>query len=145
MQGCATRAECVPGRARTARVVEVGTALQFQLNVFCTMRPKGRRADRLSVGPLHVQVHPRGAGTLVNINEFGALLNLQEPADVGSYLSFDIHGEHGVVTLRGRVVRSTAVAERARLEWTDAAAYAVAVEFMELPEPAAAVRKLVRK
>lgn len=73
------------------------------------------------------------SGTLVDLSEFGALLDLPAPGDVNSHLTFDLHWEGIPVRLHGRVVRSMPNYDgAARVAWMEPASYHVAVEFFDL-------------
>jgi hypothetical protein len=92
-----------------------------------------RRAKRLKSGPLRVVLETGPTGTLVDLNEFGARLDLPAPQDVNSRLTFDLHWEGVTVRLQGRVVRSTPhFDDEARLTWGEPASYHVALEFFDL-------------
>jgi hypothetical protein len=109
--------------------------------------PKERRAARLRPGPLRVDLQSGGTGTLVDLSEFGALLDLPTPNDVDSHVSFDLHWENVPVRLHGRVVRSTPRYEGPwRIAWTEPASYHVAVEFFDLAaQCATTLRDLLQK
>jgi hypothetical protein len=92
-----------------------------------------RRAKRLKSGPLRVVLETGTSGTLVDLNEFGARLELPASQDVNSRLAFDLHWEGVTVRLQGRVVRSTPYFDdEARLTWGEPASYHVALEFFDL-------------
>jgi hypothetical protein len=95
--------------------------------------PLRRRAERVRPGPLVVDLPDGPAGTLVDISELGALLELPAPNPPNSLMSFQVHFAHGVVRLHGRVVRCSPRYDRlSRVSWSDAASYHVAVEFVDL-------------
>jgi hypothetical protein len=92
-----------------------------------------RRAKRLKSGPLRVVLETGPSGTLVDLNEFGARLEMTAPQEVNSRLSFDLYWEGVTVRLQGRVVRSTPhFDDEARLTWGEPASYHVALEFFDL-------------
>ena len=96
-------------------------------------KSKQRRAERRRPGPLRVDLPSGDYGTLVDLSEFGALLELPTPNAVDSHLHFDLQSEHGAVSLQGRVVRSTPHYETSfRVTWTEPTSYHVAVEFFDL-------------
>ena len=79
---------------------------------------------RLETGP---------EGTLIDLNEFGALLELTSPEAVDSRLTFDLFWEGVPVRLHGRVVRTTPCFDAdARIAWGEPASYHVAVEFFDI-------------
>ena len=92
-----------------------------------------RRANRVKSGPLPVALETGASGTLVDLNEFGACIELPAPQDVNSRVSFELKWEGVTVRLQGRVVRSTPYFdEEARLTWGEPASYHVALEFFDL-------------
>jgi hypothetical protein len=96
-------------------------------------QPKQRRAERLRPGPLRVDIDSGRSGTLVDLSEYGALLDLPAPKEVNSQLSFDLHWDGHPVRLHGRVVRSHPCYEGgSRVVWMEPASYHVAVEFFDL-------------
>jgi hypothetical protein len=86
------------------------------------------------------------AGTLVDISELGALLDLPAPNEPNSLVAFQVHFAHGIVSLHGRVVRCSPRYDRlSRVSWADAASYHVAVEFVDLASHSAStLRDLLR-
>jgi hypothetical protein len=97
-----------------------------------------RRANRVRSGPLRVQLDAGPAGTLIDLNEFGALLELPAPHDVTSHVTFDLYWEGVPVRLHGRVVRTTPCFDSdARVAWGEPASYHVAVEFFDLADQCA--------
>jgi hypothetical protein len=106
-----------------------------------------RRGKRVRPGPLRVDIPPGRSGTVVDLSESGALLELPAPADVNSHLSLDLHWEGIPVRLQGRVVRSTPCYEGAsRVAWVDPAGYHVAVEFFDLAAQCAmTLREVLQK
>jgi hypothetical protein len=92
-----------------------------------------RRANRVRSGPLRVVLDTGAVGTLVDLNEFGARIELPAPQEVNSRMAFDLHWEGVTVRLQGRVVRSMPYFdEEARLTWGEPASYHVALEFFDL-------------
>ena len=92
-----------------------------------------RRAARVKSGPLRVVLASGPSGTLVDLNEFGARLELSVEQEVNTRVSFDLYWEGVPVRLQGRVVRSTPVFDAtARLTWGEPASYYVALEFFDL-------------
>jgi len=69
------------------------------------------------------------AGTLVDLSELGALLDLPASGNIGSHVAFDLHWEGLPVRLQGRVVRSTPIDDVDRVAWAEPTSYHVAVEF----------------
>jgi hypothetical protein len=97
-----------------------------------------RRASRVRSGPQRVQLEAGPTGTLIDLNEFGALLELPAPHDVDSHLTFDLFWEGVPVRLHGRVVRTTPCFDSdARVAWGEPASYHVAVEFFDLADQCA--------
>lgn len=96
-------------------------------------KAKQRRAERLRPGPLRVDIEAGDSGTLVDLSEFGALLDLPTPGVVSSVLTFDLHWDGIPVRLHGRVVRSTPNYDGpSRVAWMEPASHHVAVEFFDL-------------
>jgi hypothetical protein len=92
-----------------------------------------RRADRVKSGPLRVVIESGTSGTLVDLNEFGARLELPLTQEINTPMSFDLYWEGVPVRLQGRVVRSTPLFDaNARLTWGEPASYHVALEFFDL-------------
>ena len=92
-----------------------------------------RRGHRVRPGPLRVEIHGGASGTLVDLSEYGALLELPAPERVGSRLSFDLHWDDVPLVMHGRVVRSTPRYEGSwRVEWMEPINYHVAVEFFDV-------------
>ena len=92
-----------------------------------------RRANRVRSGPLPLDVVGGPRGTLVDINEFGACIELPAPMDVARRLTFDLFWKGLPIRLHGRVVRSTAYWDRdRRVTWGEPASYHVAVEFFDV-------------
>ena len=87
------------------------------------------------------------SGTLLDLSEYGALLELAAPEPVNSQISFDLHCEGGPVSLQGRVVRATPRYDGAwRVEWMEPQSYHVGVEFFDLAaQCATTLRALLRK
>jgi hypothetical protein len=108
-----------------------------------------RRSKRVRPGPLRVDVGEGRSGTLIDLSELGALLDLPVPQEVDSYASFDLHADEGMVTLHGRVVRCTARYETPwRVAWEDPepATYHVAVEFFDIvAHSATTLREILSK
>jgi len=88
-----------------------------------------RRAERLRPGPLRVEMESGAHGTLVDLSELGALLDLPTSGNIGSHVAFDLHWEGTPVRLQGRVVRSTPIEEGDRVAWAEPTSYHVAIEF----------------
>lgn len=89
-----------------------------------------RRAQRVAPGPLRVTLEPGGVGTLVNLSELGALVEVAASAKPKTevMLLVDCHAQ--VLRLPARVVRSTPhFAAGGRLEWVEATTHRVALEF----------------
>jgi hypothetical protein len=96
-----------------------------------TSRGERRRGIRIE-SALRVEVTQTVVGTLVDLNEFGALIDLPAPFEPDSRLSFDVFWEGSPIRLHGRVVRSTPSYERdSRLTWGEPSGYHVAVEFFD--------------
>lgn len=96
-------------------------------------KARQRRAERLRPGPLRVDIEAGSSGTVVDLSEFGALLDLPAPGEVNTQLAFDLHWDGIPVRLHGRVVRSTPNYDGAsRVAWLEPASYHVAVEFFDL-------------
>ena len=92
-----------------------------------------RRANRVKSGPLPVVLETGASGTLVDLNEIGACIELPAPQDVHGRVSIDLNWEGVTVRLQGRVVRSTPYFDEvARLTWGEPASYHVALEFFDL-------------
>jgi hypothetical protein len=109
-------------------------------------KSKQRRAERRRPGPLRVDLSSGDFGTLIDLSEFGALLELPTHNPVDSHLQFDLQSEQGAVSLQGRVVRSTPRYETSfRVTWTEPTSYHVAVEFFDLGSQCAMTLKDVLK
>ena len=110
-------------------------------------RTTQRRAARLRPGPLRVELASGRSGTLLDLSEFGALLDLPAPEPVDRHISFDLHCDGGPVTLQGRVVRATPRYDGAwRVEWVEPLSYHVGVEFFDLAaQCATTLRVLLQK
>ena len=94
-----------------------------------------RRVPRLQPGPLRVEVSATCRGTLVDISELGALLELSDGHPVNAAITFRLEGPAGPLTLHGRVVRSTPTFAKAeRSVWVEPSGYHVAVEFASLTD-----------
>ena len=92
-----------------------------------------RRAERRRPGPLPVDLDPGPTGTLLNLSEYGALLDLPLAGVLHTQISFDLRLETGPVRLHGRIVRSTPHYDPMwRIEWLAPVSYHVAVEFIDL-------------
>ena len=107
-----------------------------------------RRAERIRPGPLRLELSSGRSGTLLDLSEFGALLDLPAPEPVNSHISFDLHCDGGPVPLQGRVVRSTPRYDDGawRVEWMEPLSYHVGVEFFDLAaQCATTLRALLRK
>jgi hypothetical protein len=110
-------------------------------------KPTQRRAERVRPGPLRVDVQSGPSGTLIDLSEYGALLELPAPKPVGSALAFDLHWDGVPVRIQGRVVRSTPRYEGSwRVEWMEPVNFHVAVEFFDLAaQCTTTLRELLRK
>jgi hypothetical protein len=86
-------------------------------------------------------------GTLLDISESGALLELAKPEPVGSHIAFELHSEGGPVTLQGRVVRAIPKYDGAwRVEWQEPVSFHVGIEFFDLAaQCATTLRQILRK
>jgi hypothetical protein len=106
-----------------------------------------RRGRRVRPGPLRVELESGSSGTLIDLSESGALLELPAPERVGSRISFDLHWDATPVAMLGRVVRSTPRYEGSwRVEWMEPIHYHVAVEFFDLAaQCTTTLRELLRK
>lgn len=92
-----------------------------------------RRANRVRSGPLPIEVVDGPQGTLVDINEFGARMELPTPMDAASSVTFDLYWKGVPIRLQGRVVRSAPCWDRdRRVTWGEPASYHVAVEFFDM-------------
>ena len=94
-----------------------------------------------------MDVQGKESGTLVDISELGALLELVSPQRVDSHIPFDLHWDAGPVRLHGRVVRSTPRYEGPeRVTWMEPTSYHVAVEFFDVEaQSVTTLRDLLRK
>jgi hypothetical protein len=110
-------------------------------------KPTQRRAERIRPGPLRVDIHSGPSGTLVDLSEYGALLDLPLPQTIGNSVSFDLHWDDSAILMHGRVVRSTPRYEGSwRVEWMEPASHHVAVEFFDLAaQCTTTLRELLRK
>ena len=106
-----------------------------------------RRGQRLRPGPLRVELQSGATGTLIDLSESGALLELPSPERVGSRISFDLHWDGTPVPMHGRVVRSTPRYEGSwRVEWREPIHHHVAVEFFDLAaQCTTTLREVLRK
>jgi hypothetical protein len=96
-------------------------------------QPEQRRAERRRPGALRVDLDSGRTGTLLNLSEYGALLDLPLAGSLQTQLSFDLRLETGPVRLHGRVVRSTPHYDPMwRIEWLAPVSYHVAIEFIDL-------------
>jgi len=68
-------------------------------------------------------------GSLVDLSEYGALLDLPGPAGIGSHVGFDLHWDASSVRLQGRVVRCSPVDDMDRVAWAEPTSYHVAIDF----------------
>lgn len=92
-----------------------------------------RRANRVRSGPLPIDVVGGPRGTLVDINEFGARMELPVPMDVSARLTFDLYWKGVPIRLHGRVVRSAPCWDRdSRVTWGEPTSYQVGVEFFDV-------------
>jgi hypothetical protein len=103
-----------------------------------------RRAVRVEPGPLRVRLAGRWDGILVDISEFGALVQLPVPQTIHDAITLEVEWEHATLQLAGRVVRSSPPPiDAPSPPVTD---YYVAVEFAPLADAAgAAIRSIVRR
>jgi hypothetical protein len=93
-----------------------------------------RRAVRVEPGPLRVRLKGMWDGTLIDISELGALVQLPVPQTIHTTITLEVEWEHATLLLEGRVVRSSpspVEGSRPPLGLTD---YYVAIEFAPLPE-----------
>ena len=96
-------------------------------------KPTQRRGQRVRPGPLRVDLHSGSSGTLIDLSESGALLELPAGQPVGQRVSFDLHWDATTILMHGRIVRSTPRYEGSwRVEWMEPASYHVAVEFFDV-------------
>jgi hypothetical protein len=100
-----------------------------------------RRAVRIEPGPLRVRLSGKWDGFLVDISEFGALVQLPVPQTIHTPITLDVEWEHATLQLSGRVVRSSPPPGEAQRNAAGLADYYVAVEFAPLPEAADATLK----
>ena len=84
---------------------------------------------------------------MIDLSEYGALLELSAPEPVGSRISFDLHWGDVPVPMHGRVVRSTPRYEGSwRVEWMEPINHHVAVEFFDLAaQCTTTLREVLRK
>ena len=110
-------------------------------------KPTQRRAERVRPGPLRVDIQSGPSGTLIDLSEFGALLELPAPQTVGGSISFDLHWDGTPILMHGRVVRSTPRYEGSwRVEWMEPDNHHVAVEFFYLAaQCTTTLREILRK
>ena len=110
-------------------------------------KPQQRRAERVRLGALRVDVQSGPTGTLVDLSEGGTLLDLPLPQEVDGAIALDVHFDGTLLSLRGRVVRSIPRYPRQRRAmWIRPAGYYVAVEFIDLaPESATALQDILQK
>ena len=110
-------------------------------------KPTQRRAHRVRPGPLRVDIQAGPSGTLVDLSEYGALLELPEPQAVGGSISFDLHWDGTPILMHGRIVRSSPRYEGSwRVEWMEPVSHQVAVEFFDLAaQCTTTLRELLRK
>jgi hypothetical protein len=96
---------------------------------------------------LRVDIQAGPSGTLVDLSEYGALLELPEPQAVGGSISFDLHWDGTPILMHGRIVRSSPRYEGSwRVEWMEPVSHQVAVEFFDLAaQCTTTLRELLRK
>ena len=84
---------------------------------------------------------------MIDLNEFGALLDLPAPQAVGAQVAFDLEWNDSPIRLHGRVVRSNPRYDgESRVTWLEPVSYRVAVEFFDLAAQATTtLRELLRK
>ena len=131
----------------SATLVSRSTRRYNSVHVSQSEKPAQRRAERVRPGPLRIDVHQGPSGTLIDLSEYGALLELPAGQPVGGRLTFDLHWDTTPILMHGRVVRSTPRYEGSwRVEWMEPDSYHVAVEFFDLAaQCATTLRELLRK
>jgi hypothetical protein len=130
-----------------SRLANVAASPIQSLQVSHPDKTPQRRGHRVRPGPLRAEIHGGASGTLVDLSEYGALLELPGPERVGSRLSFDLHWDDAPLVMHGRVVRSTPRYEGSwRVEWMEPLNYQVAVEFFDIAaQSTTTLRELLRK
>jgi hypothetical protein len=106
--------------------------------------PAQRRARRLQTSAVRVHLSP---GTVINLSEVGALLELPVRVELGSTLSFRLECDGTVATLHGRVMWSQPPRDlHARVEWRESDRYQVGVEFIDVSDQSrTTLREVLRK
>ena len=104
-----------------------------------------RRTDRVKPGPLPIITEDGERGTVVDLSELGALIELRAPRKVGGILFFYLTWNGTAVSVHGRVVRSSAIYDSDRVVWADPDSYHVGVEFFDLAATAAETLQQVKK
>jgi hypothetical protein len=104
-----------------------------------TSLPRSRRgAGRVRPRSLPIELLPSGRGTVVNMSQSGALVNMAARQTIGSEVAFILRWHRRNLELRGHVVRCEARQEdRARLVWAEPMSYYVAVRFANMPASSA--------
>jgi len=104
-----------------------------------------RKAERVSFEPLRIRLDRTRDGTVVDLSEGGALLQMSVAPPLDRQIPVEIEWKNTKVTLQARVVRSEqrhVQLEAATLKRTE---YAVALEFVDMtPEQAAAVKRIIQ-
>lgn len=93
-----------------------------------------RRAARVAPGPLPVVLEPDGYGTLINVSESGALVQVSTEAAMDADVTLAVVWNNGTLRLFGRVMRCTAAPEPGG---GSGSCYYVAIAFRQLPAAAA--------
>jgi len=94
--------------------------------------------------PISVELSTIGRGTLINISQSGALVNIPVRQKVGREVTFALR-THGL-DLRASIVRCEPHRDAAgeRLAWTGVTSYDIAVRFGEMPTASATtLRKVI--
>jgi len=104
-----------------------------------------RRAERVRPGPLRVRLHRTCEGTVLDISELGAFVQLPTAQKTEKQIVLYLEWKYETVQLRALVVRSIphrVVLRNAVLARTE---YLVALEFRDLPQDAAAaLRRIIQ-
>ena len=103
-----------------------------------SLPPPRRGAGRVRPGSLRIELWASGRGTVVNMSQSGALVNLPARHKIGSEVALTLHWHRRTLELRGHVVRCEAHHEvGARWVWAEATSYHVAVRFATMPASSA--------
>jgi hypothetical protein len=102
--------------------------------------PARRVAGRVRPRPISVELSNIGRGTLINISESGALVDISDPQNVGREVAFSLEWDRLRLDLRGSIVRCKLRQEGGgRLVWAEATSYEIAVRFAEMPASSAKI------